>query len=262
MMTSNDIEGILMTFDPISLAEMDHVKLMRRQDMKFVVPALFVPELLQDIAPLYRVLEIAGSRVQPYHTIYYDTEELEMYHEHHNKRLNRYKVRARTYLTSDIAFVEIKFKNNREETIKRRVRTATPEEIAENGAGRFLAANSPYRSGEIRPVLENHFSRITLVHRAVPERVTIDIGLKFNHPGMSQETALPGVSVVEIKYERDASHSDMISHLRRKSFQSMGFSKYCVGTILTTTGVKNNMFKQRMRRVEKIEHTFESTNNN
>jgi hypothetical protein len=262
MMISNDVEGVVMAFDAISLAEMDHVKLMRRQDMKFVVPAPFVPELLEDIAPLYRVLEIAGSRVQPYHTVYYDTEGLEMYLEHHNGRLNRYKVRTRTYLASDIAFTEIKFKNNRKETIKRRIRTTTPEEIAGKEAGRFLAANSPFRAEQIRPVLENHFSRITLVHKTVPERVTIDIGLNYNRPGSDRKTALPGISVVEIKNERDAVYSDMISHLRRENYQTMGFSKYCVGTILTTPGVKSNMFKQRMRRIEKIERTLELINNN
>ncbi len=250
-----------MAIDPVSLAEMDHVKLMRRQDAKFVVPATFVPGLLKNIAPLYRVLEISGQRIQPYHTIYYDTDGLEMYHEHHNGRLNRYKVRTRTYLTSKIAFIEVKFKNNKEETIKRRIRTVTPEEITGERTGKFLAANSPYMAGEIQPVLENHFKRITLVHKIIPERVTIDIELGYNRPGMNGDVSLPGLSVVEIKYERDSIHSDMISFLRRESFQSMGFSKYCIGTILNNPDVKSNLFKQRMRRIAKIERTLEATNN-
>jgi hypothetical protein len=258
---STDVEGVITSIDPISLAEMDHVKLMRRQDAKFVIPATFVPGLLKDISPLYRVLEIGGKRIHPYHTIYYDTDGLEMYHEHHNGRLNRYKVRTRTYLTSDIAFIEVKFKNNKEETIKRRIKTENPEELTEELAGKFLVGNSPYTVGEIQPVLENHFKRITLVHKTIPERVTIDIGLGYNRPRMNGNVSLPGLSVVEIKYERDSMHSDMISYLRRKSFQSMGFSKYCIGTVLNNPHVKSNLFKQRMRRIEKIEQTFESINN-
>ncbi|MCA1746198.1 MAG: polyphosphate polymerase domain-containing protein [Bacteroidales bacterium] len=261
MSLSIDVEKIVSVIDPISLAEMDHVKLMRRQDAKFVIPATFVPGLLRDIAPLYRVLEIGGKRIHPYHTIYYDTDGLAMYHEHHNGRLNRYKVRTRTYLTSDIAFIEVKFKNNKKETIKRRIGTVTPEEITGERTGKFLAANSPYTVGEIHPVLENHFKRITLVHKKIPERVTIDVELGYNRPGMNGEVSLPGLSVVEIKYERDSMHSDMISYLRRKSFQSMGFSKYCIGTILNNPHIKSNLFKQRMRRIDKIERTFESINN-
>lgn len=258
---SNDVEGIATVIDPISLAEMDHVKLMRRQDAKFVIPAAFVSGLLRDIAPLYRVLEIGGKRIHPYHTIYYDTDELKMYHEHHNGRLNRYKVRTRTYLTSDIAFIEVKFKNNKEETIKRRIRTATPDNITQERTGKFLKANSPYTIHEIEPVLENHFKRITLVHKTIPERVTIDIELGYKRPGTNSDISLPGLSVVEIKYERDSPHSDMISYLRRRSFQSMGFSKYCIGTVLNNPLVKSNLFKQRMRRIAKIERTFDSINN-
>ena len=42
---------------------------------------------------------------------------------HQNKKLNRYKIRQREYLISDISFFEIKFKSNKGRTIKKRIKT-------------------------------------------------------------------------------------------------------------------------------------------
>lgn len=253
---SKQVAEVIGRMKSISLEEMEHVRLMRRRDIKYVVPSTAIPGLLEQIQDKYSVLEIGNKRIHDYHTLYYDTPDLSMYHEHHNRRMNRYKVRMRKYMDTDLSFFEIKFKNNKGETIKRRIRPNNPENIAEERTGKFLADNSPYSIAEIDPALQNFFKRITLVHKFSTERITIDIELNYSNVRGTMDIELPGFSVIEIKRDRDATHSDMITALRREHFQSIGFSKYCIGTALMKPDVKKNLFKPRIRQLGKFEESF------
>jgi len=251
-----EVEKSLEEMDPISLQEMDHVRLMKRRDVKYVIPSKAVPELIRKVADKYRVLEIDGEKIQDYQTLYFDTPDREMYHEHHNRRLNRYKVRVRRYVNTDLSFLEIKFKNNKGETIKRRIQPRDPANILENRNDIFLLENSPYSASQIIPALQNHFKRITLVHKTNAERLTIDLDINYSRIGDYDNLRLPGFSVVEIKRDRDSSPSDMIMQLKRDHYQDMGFSKYCMGTALMHPHVKHNLFQSRLRRLRRYDPAF------
>jgi hypothetical protein len=253
---TNHLENILANMEAISLKEMDHVKLMHRRDTKFVVPTEKLESIIELVREKYKVLEIDKQRIHAYHTLYYDTPVLEMYQNHHNGHLNRYKVRVRKYLTSDISFLEVKFKNNKRETIKKRIRPEKPENINSEKSDQFLNENSPYSSNDIQPSLSNSFQRITFVHRTIPERITIDISLSFSDIDGTGTYSLPHLSVIEVKRDRDSERSDMIKVLRKKHIHSMGFSKYCMGTALVKKDVKSNLFRQRIRLIGRFEKTF------
>ena len=108
-------------FDPIQLEEMEKVKLMNRTDRKYWFHFDFLPELLQTIKHDYYILNIDGKNQLPYTTTYYDTTKNKMYASHHNGKLNRFKIRRRSYVASRISFLEIKFKSNKGRTIKKRI---------------------------------------------------------------------------------------------------------------------------------------------
>lgn len=246
------IQQILDGMHALSLDEMDRVQLMQRRDVKYVLPTNSVPDLLEQLTSGYSVLEIGGQRIHQYQTLYYDTPEYSMYHEHHNRRLNRYKVRMRRYLTSDISFLEVKFKNNKGETIKKRIRPNHPEDLSGLESEKFVSENSPYKSSEIQPSLHNCFKRITLVHKTNTERVTIDLELNYRPANSDRDLHLPGFSVIEIKRSRDSQPSDMITKLRSEHFHATGFSKYCMGTAMLEPRVKTNLFRSKILQMEKI----------
>ena len=103
------IDALAESFPPVTLEEMDSVKLLNRLDTKYVTDASTLAALLEDArAAGYRALETSGSRISPYTTVYYDTAGLKMYLDHHNKRLVRQKVRTRVYENSGDAFLEIR----------------------------------------------------------------------------------------------------------------------------------------------------------
>ena len=92
-MSNEKINNILSQYDPIDLHEMDNVKLMDRTDLKFVFPNCELSDILKDVQPFYRSLVVSGARISNYETLYYDTENLELYKRHHCGKLNRYKIK-------------------------------------------------------------------------------------------------------------------------------------------------------------------------
>ena len=107
------VENIIRSFEPISLAQMESVKLMNRIDTKFAVPMAVLPAILEAAQADYYAQEIDGKRIATYDTMYYDTESLDMYVRHHDRQLVRQKIRVRQYVDSNLTFLEIKRKNNK-----------------------------------------------------------------------------------------------------------------------------------------------------
>ena len=80
---------------PISLEEMDAIRLMNRVDTKYVTNGDKLVAVLEDAAAAgYRICEIEGKRISGYNSLYYDTDGLQMYLAHHNGRKTRQKARS------------------------------------------------------------------------------------------------------------------------------------------------------------------------
>ena len=128
-MDKNILEMHLKEFSPITLSEMDSVKLMNRVDTKFVTSYENFLNLIPFLKSNYYLQEIDGKRIAQYHTVYYDTHNVSMYINHHNGRKVRKKVRMREYLESNLCFLEVKSKNNKGRTSKKRIKIINPQII-------------------------------------------------------------------------------------------------------------------------------------
>jgi len=192
--------NILQEFDPITLEEMEGVKLMNRTDTKFVFTLSNFENALHEIVDHYRILEVNGKRLSKYRTLYYDTTGLTLYAAHHNGKLNRYKVRHRTYVESDLGFLEVKFKNNKGRTLKKRVNTPNPPVIWEGENEIFLNKVQPFQPDTLVPVMWVNYSRCTLVSKTDPERLTIDLNLEFVKDDLTKE--MKGMVIAEVKQEK------------------------------------------------------------
>lgn len=255
----NQIVPILQHFAPISLDEMSSVKLMNRIDTKFVMPLSLLPELLHMAQSDYFVQEVCGKRTGDYDTTYYDTESLDMYIRHHDRQLVRQKIRVRTYVESRLYFLEVKRKNNKGRTKKKRIAlpgtNLAPDML---GQGRevwsvedFIAAKSRYRYEDISPRLRTTFTRITLVNRAKTERLTIDMCLGFTNLRTGAHADMPQLAIVELKRDGNAP-SPMTGIMLTLRIHPLKISKYCIGTALTTPDIKQNRFKAKIRKLDKI----------
>jgi hypothetical protein len=259
MNSGTDFSEILGRFDPISLEEVNKASLMRRKDNKYLFSFQHLSELLIMVSKDYRVMEIDGTRSQHYHTRYFDTGEREMYHTHHRGKANRYKVRIRRYGSGSLHFLEVKQKNAKGVTTKKRVKTSGMDHKILLKEEEFLTSVSPYAGSLINSAMENTFKRITLVSHAQSERVTLDYDLKFSSVETGKELDLPGVAIAEIKYENLLAGSSLHAALKKLRIKPSRFSKYAIGMALLHSDLKQNRFKTRVRKVHQLNQDFQKT---
>ena len=241
------------SFDSITLNEMDQVKLMNRTDLKFWFHRDNLASLLEMVKNDYFLLYIDGENKLPYATTYFDTENNRMFAAHHNGKLNRFKIRKRSYVNSGISFLETKFKNNKGRTIKKRIPSAPGQVKFTSTEAQFIDSHTPFYTTELRPSLGNNFSRLTLVNKNFKERCTIDLDIEFKVP--DRTVALNNLVIVEIKSDGKSNASPLGIALRENRIKTNGFSKYCIGRSITDPHLKRNAFKEKIRQIEKVTQT-------
>ena len=115
------MDDLVSKFSPITLSEMNAVKLLNRTDTKFVTSTEKLKQLLMLAHNDYRILVADGKRISPYYTVYFDTDDLDMFRRHQAGHADRQKLRIRSYVSSQLNFLEIKTKDNHKRTRKQRV---------------------------------------------------------------------------------------------------------------------------------------------
>ena len=241
---------LLRVFTPISLEEMNGVKLMNRTDTKFVTNMAKLPQLLEIAQDDYFVQEIDGERNLEYDTTYFDTKTFDMYNQHQWNHTNRQKIRFRTYCISGLQFMEVKTKNNHGRTKKKRIEV-TDMNVCEQEKSDFLGKYLRYDVDTLQPALNNHFSRITLVNKAKTERLTIDSALRFHNLVSGVDRDMGDLVIIELKRDGQV-YSPVLEMLRRLRIHPHGFSKYCMGSALTNSELSVNRFKCKLIEINKI----------
>ncbi|MDR2087200.1 MAG: polyphosphate polymerase domain-containing protein [Dysgonamonadaceae bacterium] len=238
----------------ISLDEMANIRLMDRIDSKFVAPVSLLPALIESMRSGFKVQVINNIRIAPYATQYLDTPDLKMFIMHQNGQLNRQKIRIRSYVDSNLSFLEIKNKNNKGRTKKTRVavplaQLASVEDL--NDKKQFLEEHSLFDSDNLKPSLSNTFQRITFVNNKATERITVDFDLFFRNYRTGNETALHQLMILELKQD-GWQHSDFRDILSQLRIKPTSFSKYCIGIVLTNPESKYNRFKSKCTLINKL----------
>mgnify|MGYP000016045149 FL=1 len=239
------MNALISKFLPISLSEMGGIKLMNRTDTKFVTSIDKLMQLLQMAGDEYRVQEIDGKRNMSYATIYYDSKDYAFYNAHHDGHAGRQKVRVRSYVDSHLSFLEVKTKDNHGKTYKSRI--SADDALAQDFLKQVLHIDPQLLEQKI----ENSFHRITLVNKAMTERLTIDTDLSFQNLVTGMKCSLPKLAIIELK--RDGLQpSPILPMLRELRIHPGGFSKYCIGEALTNPSLRINRLKPRLQKLKKI----------
>lgn len=239
----SSIELALGELVPHSLASLKNAALMSRVDSKFLLPVALAADLLVNMRESYTVLEIDGLRSFNYVTTYYDTPLHAHYLAHHNGRLNRFKVRKRTYVESRSSYLEVKFKDNRRRTTKTRMSCDTQRvELGKEALG-FLTSCGVPGPMDLEPVQTGAYRRVALANEAKGERLTIDFNLSFTDERDGTHHALGPWVIVEVKQDRLNRDSAFFSWAKRHGLKELAFSKYCMGVYFTgAENLKRNNF--------------------
>ncbi len=247
------IKGSVSDFESISLHQMSSENQMTRYDKKYIFRSQLIPEIISHLKDCYCVLEIDGKKLMSYQSEYYDTEDYQMYNEHHNGKVNRFKIRLRKYIDTGETFLEIKRKTNKGLMVKRRTKLDDSGKISPE-AKDLIEELTHYKFDQLRKTLKSEFFRLTLQNNLQKERVTIDCFPELSLNG--KNISLPGLGIMEIKKCNIHSSSIIEDLLKEKSVYSTNFSKYCTGMALLNDEVKSNNFKNIILTLKKIENEF------
>ena len=246
----NSLEEILKNFEPITLKQMDKVKLQDRVDTKFMFRDDILPAVLGKMRDDYFALDINGMRYNHYETLYFDTEHFDLYLRHHNGKVNRFKFRARKYVESNLHFFEVKFKNNKGRTIKDRIKRQQIDRQISDASDELVRNISNVDPTTLKPKLWVNYRRMTFVSKHTEERLTIDTKLTF----IDDRQTVPVTSLViaEVKRGSIREKSRFIDLMKINSVKEKSISKYCLGVISLNTEIKQNNFKPTLLYLQKL----------
>lgn len=234
------------------LEDLNNASLMNRVDSKFMLPISFLPELLETMQQQYSVLDINQQRIFNYYNRYFDTPAMSFYRDHHNGKLNRYKVRHRTYLDTDTQFLEVKFKNNQKRTYKSRIKVDGDWQGSSN-CDQFINNKVGKEFSQLTLSQQGGYQRIALANEAQAERVTLDFNLWFDNSQGNEQIKLPHFFIAELKQAKHNKRSPFYQLMSQHHFSPSSFSKYCIGCALVQgETLKQNKFKPILNRIERF----------
>lgn len=243
------LDVIYNKYQPITLQELDKVKLLNRTDTKFLLSIKELEKVLQEVANDYDVLEIDGKRSNDYQTLYYDTADFDLYYKHHRGFVNRHKLRMRSYLDSNLNFIEIKHKV-KGRTDKKRTTIPSLSEKLDDDHSEFIQNASILIPEDYEPKLYNQFTRVTLAHKTAQERVTLDFNLKFEWA--DKVKSFDQMVIAEIKQERVDRTTPIMQSLKQNQIRTERISKYCIGCVILYPFLKYNNFKPKLIKINKL----------
>lgn len=249
---SDSLAAILSGFLTFSLSELEETDLLKRVDDKYFFHISKLESVLSYLKDKADMLEIGGVRSFQYSSTYLDTAEFDTYLQHHNNRKNRFKLRYRDYLDSDLQFLEIKQKDVRGVMHKYRVALNGLNGNGEAAIKEHIQSHTPYQLEDLQKKITIKYDRITLMDKNRKERLTIDRNLQFEREGRSP-IQFKNLVIVELKHQKSESNSIFKQCFREHRIRRQGISKYCLGISSMYDHLKDNSFKAQQRAVQKIE---------
>ncbi len=241
-------------FDPISLAALNaKAEMLERLDNKYVVDATVLRRAVAELARHFDVLEIKGGRSFTYETCYFDDNDRQSYFNHHQGRRKRAKIRIRKYVEAGLCFVEVKLKDKRGVTVKKRLPyDPTKFGVLDQTALAYVhgAYFDHYRQEfphELSRVIDMRYVRMTLVAKDGGERMTIDSRLRFFDP-MSSYAVDDDRLILETKSANGNGIADRILRALHQH-PTKHCSKYCTAVAILNHVAKHNKFLPALRKL-------------
>ncbi len=248
---NNCLLEVIKQFESVNLDTIEEKAFKVRYDTKYVFPDYELSDILLMLNKDYRILEINGIRIFSYENLYFDTDSLYFYTQHHNGKGNRFKVRFRRYRENAVCYFEIKSKSNKYSISKDRIRLENFQDTI-NGIAKDLVLDKTNINPEsLHPKLQINYRRITLINNRMGEKITFDTDLYFKN--CIKEGTLSSIAIAEVKNNLLSDSMDFIYYMKTRNIHPFRVSKYCTGTIITNPEVKYNRFKSKMLFLNKLQ---------
>jgi len=240
------LEALLLPFSDTPRPLLDQRRLLRRTDTKLVCPIGSLAGLLPLVARDYAVLRVpSGAAIADYRNLYFDTPQLQLFHDHRRGRRIRHKVRIRHYPDRHVSFLEVKTRRSELVVDKRRLAIAFGGERLGEGELAWVAGRVGELADHLHPQVRVDYRRVTLVGLASHERVTIDVDIEL--AGLTGVPRVLGpIAVVEVKQAR-LSHDTPIMRALAAAGLRPASSKYALAITRLRPDVRCNRLMPDLR---------------
>lgn len=246
----SQLEGLAAQFVSASPSLIALRELQRRIDTKYVVPVATLDGLLAELGHVYAAIRTEGTSWVTYESTYFDTPDLQCFHDHRRGRRLRHKVRIRHYPSRALSFLELKTKRNDVLTEKQRLVVSCGQAHLGERERAFLRGRVGSLADTLAPVLRIDYRRLSLLGLAVHERATIDVGIECT--GLAGETAsLDAVAIVEIKRDGPSTTSPMAARLARAGQRECSLSKYVAAITRLHPDTRHNRLAHGLRALDR-----------
>ena len=245
--------AVLADLTPITLAELnDKAALQTRVDRKYALTRREADAVLAGLDAATRVLEIDGQRSSSYESVYFDTPDLLSYRLAAKARRRRFKLRTRSYLDSQQAWLEVKTRGARSTTVKDRIAhdiaqrdrlTSSAREYADSA----LESIGIGRPGELDlvPTLVTRYERTTLFIESSLSRATIDTDVSWEASD-GRILHRPDLVIIESKSGSRTSEIDRL--LWASGHRPTNISKFGTGLAAIRPDLPSNKWARVLRR--------------
>lgn len=240
----NPLESLLAGFPGASKELLASRELLSRVDTKFALPAVELDEVLAGFGEHYGILRVASGSLATYRSLYFDTPDLQCFHDHRRGRRVRHKVRIRHYPDRELTFLEVKTKRN--ETVTDKHRLPMPYGADQLGPREleFLRTRVNGMADRLAPEVWIGFRRITLIGLHTHERVTVDVDLDVD--------GLDGLAIVEVKQSPFCVRTPVMRALIDAGHREGSMSKYVAALALTRPELRVNRLLPDLRSLERM----------
>ena len=245
----DDLTSITTKFAPANMDLLAKRELQKRVDQKYILPISKIYSLLDILRNDFAIIPIASHNVAEYQTQYFDTKEYFFFINHLRGKRPRYKVRLRRYIDRNICMLECK-KKKADLTVKTSIEVPYDTSTLLNHHSFF--DELPYKVEYLYPSLLNTFHRITLLHKNLEERLTIDFNIAFDTP--HQNISVDNCIIIERKKLPVSTVSSVPYLLRCVRAYPLSISKYCIGGYHLFNTNKNTLYRAKSHLLRKLTH--------
>jgi hypothetical protein len=220
--------------------------LQTRVDRKYVINAETCNALIQQVQGKGSVLDIDGMRSTMYQSVYFDTPTLDLYKDAAYRRRPRFKARTRFYQETNTAMLEVKTKDGRGRTVKKRTPhdVTTLNELTTEGKS-FIddVIGETGASRDLRATLTSQYQRTTIVERETRTRITCDEYLTCTD--WENQSVSLAACIVESKSSGQPSLFD--KWLWENGKRPIRISKYCTALAVLHPELPSNKWHKTIK---------------
>ena len=212
----------------ISLEESKKIKIFNRFESKYIIDHDDILNIIRLLENDYLLVEENNKIIFGYHSLYFDTPELNMWNDHNIDKPSRQKIRIREY-DDKSKFLEIKEKIDGK-TIKTRIPI---ESYFINDEEQWISDNLKYDTKNLIKSLDVKYNRISFVKKDKTERITLDIDIEYyNYKTNKRWKSNKNFAILEIKKNKEE-NNEIEDIINKEYIFKQKYSKYYWGILKT-----------------------------